>query len=133
LRIQHPKTKIPNEVFHVLEENDFWVHEHTRAEASRPWPKLGSSALAVMELLQSFGSVYIYIITTNIENITTEFSPLLALLQLLGINSITFYVAVGRRYGNLLDIQTEDNTYPKWLSFGVEELAATIHQIQEDD
>jgi hypothetical protein len=117
----------------VLQETYFWLHEHTHAEASRPWPEKHSPALQLIELLQSFGLVDVHVITTNIENITSTLSSVLAFSQWPGVESLTFRVAVGRRYSRLLDIQTETDVFPKWFSFGAEELADTVREIHEDE
>jgi hypothetical protein len=38
-RTKLPNTKNPTEIVNLSKETDFWVHEHTVAEASRPWPQ----------------------------------------------------------------------------------------------
>jgi hypothetical protein len=78
-RTELPNPKIQNQLVHVLQETDFWLHKHANAEASRPWLEATSTALKLLELLQSFGTVDVHIITTNIENITSTLSLVLPL------------------------------------------------------
>jgi hypothetical protein len=54
-RTSLPNTKIPAELVNLLKETDFWVHEHTHVEASKPWPESTSVALAFIDFMRSLG------------------------------------------------------------------------------
>jgi hypothetical protein len=54
------------------------------------------------------------------------------------IQTVSFYIAMGPKYGKMLDIHGDDDddddgAIPTWFHFGIEQLAATLRQFGVHD
>jgi hypothetical protein len=102
------------------------------ASSSIPWPEpfisrvpLASDQCTLIHILSaSVRTLDLYIITPSFENITGDLQSKVLLRDTLNIEGITFYVGMGPRCADMLDIQgdnqeEEGNTVPKGFCFDV--------------
>jgi hypothetical protein len=112
------------------------MYEHAFTSAAKPWPlpdgKTFSSSSTMVTLFTEFGSLELHILTLNIESITNDLTTILAFREIPRLH-VTFHVAMGRRYGQMLDIQpADDGAYPVWFDFSMIELADTLKELNEN-
>jgi hypothetical protein len=112
------------------------MYEHAFTSAAKPWPLLDgktfSSSSTMVTLFTGFGSLELHILTLNIESITNDLTTILAFREIPRLH-VTFHVAMGRRYGQMLDIQpVDDGAYPVWFDFSMNELATTLKELNEN-
>jgi hypothetical protein len=128
------------ELANLLEFTDIWACEHTKAAGSVPWPPLfrrgprglSSHQYAFIQTLTSFGTLDVHIISLNIESFSSDLNSILVLLDLPGIDNVTFHIAVGCRYSNVFGIQgINSDTMPRWFDFTIEQLATSLHLVRE--
>jgi hypothetical protein len=130
------------ELANLLQHTDIWFYDHPIQESSARWPwdtegnkkiKHDPSARRLIQILTSFGALDLHVVTINKESVGTDLSQLLILRNIPGIESTSFYAAMGPHYSNMLNIEPsgdpdsdEDEVFPRWVNFGIEELAERI-------
>jgi hypothetical protein len=113
------------ELANVLQHDDFWVHEQSHVEASIHW----SSLSLVYDILTGLGSFELHVVTLNIENMTNDLATALVFCEVHRLDT-SFHVAMGRRYGHMLDLEGNDDKFPIWIDFTIDELATTIEELE---
>jgi hypothetical protein len=123
----------PVQLSNLLEQTELWVCDHTKQSASVSWPppvlgsKLGVNPCTVIRVLSSLGTLDLHVITVNLENITSNLDSTIALQHVPNIENVSFHVAMGRKYSDLLDIHGEGgNTFPLWFNFSIGQLALSL-------
>jgi hypothetical protein len=80
-----------------------------------------------MEILAGFGKDGVHLITLYIEHISRDLSLVMHIRTILHAN-VSFYLVIGNKFVNMLDIETETDEFPKWLTFSIDELKASVEQ-----
>jgi hypothetical protein len=128
------------ELANLLEFTDIWACEHTKAAGSLPWPPLfkrGSRGLsshqyAFIQTPTSFGTLDVHVISLSIEGLSSDLSSTLVLRDLPGVDNVTFHIATGRTYTNMLGIQgINAAALPRWFDFTIEQLATSLRMVNE--
>jgi hypothetical protein len=142
-----PDPRSMTELANLLQHTDIWFHDHPNQESSARllWDTEGNkkikydpSARRLIQILTSFGTLDLHVVTINIESVGTDLSQLFILRDIPGIESTSFHAAMGPHYNNMPDIEPsgdpdsdEDDVFPRWVSFSIEELAAGIESTQQ--
>jgi hypothetical protein len=139
-----PDLRSMQELANFLQYIDIWFYNHLVQESSARWlfdtEKINydPSVRRHIQILTSFGTLDLHMVSTNIGSVGIGLSQLLILRDIPGIESISIYAAMGPHYSNMLNIEPsgdpnsdEDDIFPRWVSFSIEELAARIESTQQ--
>jgi hypothetical protein len=87
----------------------YWIV--TKVEAVASWPQsysrnssLDSSPCVPTQALSSFGVLDLHVISLNLENLTSNIHSPVALRDTPKIHTVSFYIAMGPKYGKMLNI-----------------------------
>jgi hypothetical protein len=97
--------------------------------------QLENPATSILQILSTFGTLDLHIITVSIENITSDLESSLALQDYTAIQHVSFYAVMNQTYVDLLDIIPEpeddidDNSSPPWVPLSLDELEAELNRL----
>jgi hypothetical protein len=140
-KVKIPPLGNPVEVANLLRHTDMYLVEHTINSASKPWPPpVGGYERAksrhlnsMLQVLSTFGTLDLHIITVNIEGITRALESVSAIRDYPGIQHVSFYAVMSQKYADLLDFLPEpeddidDNSSPLWVRFSLDKLEAELN------